>query len=309
MDENKNHRMKQCVAELIEMFKTNNVPKTVALVTNPQLNVPSNKWSLTNRIIQMIHNTSDSRGFKQWQTAGRHILKSAKAFYIFAPKEYSQYRCICEKILSGNEIKEGKCYFCLTPIVKDDITKNCSFIPVAVFRAEDTAGKPLDCEQIKLPEHRFMDVAKSWGLIINPVAFAGRCYGFYRHNSEIALASPEDIVFYHELAHAAHDRLNLLRKTNPKNNPANEIVAEFVGAVLCYMDNKTTDKISGAYEYLKAYADKSNKTVDKAVLKLLSEIEAVLKLILDEDEKMFSKNKQAGTFQNQAQSANAGVSI
>jgi hypothetical protein len=154
-----------------------------------------------------------------------------------------------------------------------------------------------------------MDVAKTWGLKINSVAFAGRCYGYYRHNSEIALASPEDIVFYHELAHAAHDRLNLVRKSNPKNNPANEIVAEFVGAVLCYMDNKKTGKLGGAYEYLKAYADKTNKTVDKAVMKLLSEIEAVLKHILDEEENMLSKTDLAGTFQNQSHPANADVSI
>jgi hypothetical protein len=282
MNENK---IKNSIQELIEMFKTNNMPRAISFAINPRLDVPSNKWSLSNRIIQVLHDTDDSRGFRQWKDAQRTVKKNAKAFYIFAPRIQMHYECICEKILSQHEINLGACEKCNEKIVIEDIKTFTSFIAVPVFRSQDTQGKPLDYETLPVPNHRFIDVAKSWGISIKSTAFSGIELGHYKFNKEIVLASPDEMVFYHELAHAAHDRLCLLDKSKDKI-ASNEIVAEFSALVLCYMDNKSCNKIGSAYSYLSQYAKAENKTVEKAVMKLLGEIEKVLNLILDSEKKL-----------------------
>lgn len=285
MNKIENQKVKTCIETLIEMFKTGNVPELVSIAVNPALNVPSNKWSLANKIIQMLNLTSDARGFRQWEKEGRRIKKNSKSFSIFAPYIYQAYQCKCNQKLKSYQINLKICPKCKDAIDESLIKKSMKFMAVSVFRAEDTEGKPLSYEQLPVPKHRFVDVAKLWGLEIKSVAFSGGYYGYYRRGQSIALASPDELVFYHELAHAAHHKLGLIR--NKPNNPANEIVAEFVSAVLVYMDNSQTDKIGNAYQYLKSYAEKIKKPVEIAVTKLLSEIEAVISLVLSEENKMF----------------------
>jgi hypothetical protein len=287
MYEKNKEKINQCIGELIKMFRTNNIPQVIAIATHPRFNVPSNNWSLGNKIIQLLHGTCDARGFRQWKESGRFVKRDSRSFSIFAPITYKSYQCICEKYLKKEEIKTGKCSRCNENIVEEEIKTITSFIPIPVFRAEDTDGKPLDYEQIPIPKHRFMDVAKSWNLNIRAIAFNGIKLGHYRPKTEIALASPDELVFYHELAHAAHDRLDLIRKKR-SDRAVNEIVAEFAGTALCYMDNKNTDKLGHSYEYLKEYANTLGLPVEKAVMKFLSEIEGVIKLILDEEDKLQS---------------------
>ena len=56
-------------------------------------------------------------------------------------------------------------------------------------------------------------------------------------------------------------------------------MAEFASAVLVYMSNKKTDRLGNTYDYLKSYCGKQD--INKAVLSLISDIEKVLKLILE----------------------------
>ncbi|MBF0466974.1 MAG: hypothetical protein HQK94_18055 [Nitrospirae bacterium] len=112
-----------------------------------------------------------------WKETGRFVKKGAKAIHILAPrfkKDESE-----EQILSG-------------------------FMAVAVFRVEDTEGQPLSYEQIEL-ELLLMDRAKAWGISIKTIPGNFRHYGYYSQSrNEIALASHEECVFFHELSHAAH---------------------------------------------------------------------------------------------------------
>jgi len=247
-----NQRIAEATSSILNLFKSGNIPQTVALLTNPSFNVPSKSWSLKNRLIAFANGTLDARGFLMWKTANRYLKQGSRAFYILAP------------LLIKDKEEEDK-------------YKLLGFRPIPVFRAEDTEGQALEYENLPVPEFKFMDVARSWGLNIKGIGLVSNYYGAYNSKEKIILmASPEEEVFYHELAHAAHDKLGLLRSRTLKQK---EIIAEFVSATLVYMTNKKTDRLGNAYQYLKSYCE--DKDINKEVLKLISDIEKVLNLILE----------------------------
>ena len=78
----------EAINNLINMFKNEDFPQKLALTIIKRVDegIPSDKWSITNKLIMLLlGNTTDARGYKQWQEAGRHIKKGEKAFYILAP--------------------------------------------------------------------------------------------------------------------------------------------------------------------------------------------------------------------------------
>lgn len=284
----KNDKVKVAIAGLLDMFRSGDIPEKIAIATNPKFDVPSSKWSLNNKLIQLFHGTFDSRGIKQWRNVGRKIKKGSKAIYILAPREFEYYSCKCGLTLFNKDVSKEKCFGCYCEIDRSEIQKGVTFTGVPVFRAEDTEGKDLPYEDLPVPEHSFMNVASAWNIEVKSSAFIGNAYGAYQRGEKIILASPDEIVFYHELAHAAHHKLGLLRKK--RQDSSNEIVAEFSAAVLSAMQGKKS-KIGNCYEYLEHYASKKNVTVEKAVTKLISEIEQVVKLILETEEKESQKEK------------------
>lgn len=275
--------VKVAIASLLDLFRSGDIPEKIALVTNPDFDVPSAKWSLNNRLVQLFHGTMDSRGIRQWNKAGRKIKKGARAIFILAPRDFQYYECPCSKVLYNDDLEKGTCKKCNAQIVEENIKKGVSFFGVPVFKAEDTEGEPLAYENIPVPKHRFIDVAQAWNLEVKSSAFLGNAYGYYQRGQKIVLASPEEEVFYHELAHAAHTKLGLIREK--RQDASNEIVAEFSAATLAYMEGKTK-KLGNCFEYLEHYADKRKLTLEKAVLSLISEIEKVIKLILETEKEI-----------------------
>ncbi len=254
-----NDRISEAVGKILDLFKSGNIPQTIALLTNPRINIPLSSWSLRNKLIAFANGTEDARGFLSWKQSGRYIKSNSKAFYILAPL-----------IVRNKEAEENP---------DAPLLKIVGFKPIPVFKAEDTEGEPLESEQIELPNFRFLDVARSWGLEVKATGFSSGVYGCYSPSEKkILMASPEEEVFFHELAHASHDRTGLLNKRTKEQK---EIVAEFASAVLVYLSNKETDKLGNAYDYLKAYCGEQD--INKAVLSLISDIEKVLKLILEAD--------------------------
>ena len=84
---NDSEKARQALSRIVNLFKTGDVPKALALVTiPPRDDIPSSKWSWSNRLLQFMADTSDARVFKQWQEAGRKVHKGAKAFHILGPK-------------------------------------------------------------------------------------------------------------------------------------------------------------------------------------------------------------------------------
>jgi antirestriction protein ArdC len=225
-----NKKVQPVIENILERFKKGDLPKAVALSSFPIPNVPAQKWSLMNRIIMHFSATADARGFRQWQDAGRHVKKGAKALYILAPR-----------------IKKEK-----DKKTEEEKAVLIGFMVIPVFRAEDTEGDPLEYEQIDLPKLPLEDVAKKWDLAIKAVPGNTSYLGCYRSESkEICLASKEEIVFFHELAQAAHDRVH----QNIKNIPTwkKEVIAEFSAAVLTEMTGKSSN-LGHNYRYIETYA-------------------------------------------------------
>jgi hypothetical protein len=266
----KQDTVNKAIESLLELFRSGNVPEKIADVLNPCFEIPSADWSLRNKLIMAMAGTEDARGFLQWKKSGRYIKGGCKAFYILAP---------CVKKME-KENSEG---------LKEEVNVLRGFRGMPVFRLEDTDGKEIEYKSLPVPGYRFIEVAESWGINVFSVggnkSYLGAFVRTWGGEKKINMATPEQGVFYHELAHAGHDKVKLLDKRNKKEK---EIVAEFCASVLSFMDGYER-RLGNSYEYLKHYAGEEN--VEGAVMRLLGDIEKVLKVILEENEKI---NKELG---------------
>lgn len=254
----------EAVNNLINMFKNEDFPQKLALTIIKRVDegIPSDKWSITNKLIMLLlGNTTDARGYKQWQETGRHIKKGEKAFYILAPntKKIKNEKDEDEYIITG-------------------------FRPIPVFRYESTEGKEIphhDYKPQELPP--FLDVAEKMGIKVKWKPIHKNAYGYYRPwDKSITLCSQDYIVYFHELAHAVHDTIEPLK--NVDTNKA-EIVAELSAAVLTEMLG-----ISGyeqqAYEYIRTYTKgKKDKNVIISITNVLNTVQKVVEKITSISEK------------------------
>jgi antirestriction protein ArdC len=256
---NDSKKAKVCLQRIVVLFKEGNIPKALAVATiPPQAGIPSAKWSLSNRLLQFLADTSDARGFRQWQEAGRKVNKGSKAFHILGPKT----RTIKDTDESGQETEK---------IIV------AGFFAIPVFRAEDTDGEPLPYEPATPPP--LVGVAEQFGLSVSYQTFASRYYGYYQGGAKrIVLASHEFKVFFHELAHAAHERI----EGNLKGGqiPSQEIIAELTAATLAQMYCPEAN-LGFSYEYIKSYAKKSKKSIERACLAVINTVGQVLDEILN----------------------------
>lgn len=253
-------KIKTALEGIIRRFESGDIPEAMSLAMFPSFDIPSAKWSFLNRLLVVIHGTADARGFRQWKQAGRHVKKGAKAFHITAPS----IRKRKETDDKGD---------------KKEVAALVGFVPVAVFRVENTEGEPLDYEQLELPALPLMEVAKAWGIDTRPMGGQMGFYGRFTPGSrEIALASPEECVFFHELAHAAHNKFRPLKGGQHWNQ---EIVAELAAAVLCRLVGKSGDKHLGHnFRYIARYAEDADRDPLRACIEVISDVERVLNLIL-----------------------------
>ena len=248
-----------CLQQIVDLFKAGRIPEALAVATlPPQTGIPSAGWSLGNRILQFLADTSDARGFCQWRDAGRQVKKGAKAFHILGPKA----RAITETDDNGVEAKKV-------------IVAGLFAIPV--FRAEDTDGEPLPYEPASPPP--LADVAEKFGLSVSYQTFACSYYGYYQGDCQrIVLATHSAQVFFHELAHAAHHRIE--GELQGGQTPSQEIIAELTAATLARLYGNEIN-LGFSYEYIKGYAQKSNKSVERACLAVINTTGRVLQHILD----------------------------
>jgi antirestriction protein ArdC len=243
---------------ILEAFESGNIPEAVAVASFPIPDIPSAKWSISNRTIQFIFGTADSRGYRQWQAVGRQVKKGAKAIYILAP-------CMKKK--------------------KDEATNEerlilASFKAVPVYRVEDTEGEPLEYQNIELPDLPLLDRAHDWGINVKAVPGNTMYYGYFSPDrKEIALATKDELDFFHELAHAA----DYILKGNlkPGQDPLQEISAELSAQALARIAGKSAQDTTGnSYRYIKRYAQQMKMDPHKACLKVLADTEKILNLIL-----------------------------
>ncbi len=245
--------MKSVFYGLLREFQDGNIPKMMAIVSNPIPNIPSAHWSLFNRLLQKVAHTSDGRDITQWNGVGRNVKEGSQAFHIFVPNII--------KIKGENgEI--------------DDEIIGCKLSPV--FRIEDTEGEPVDHEDIQL--RRIPFVERLEGLSSKSIPFGNKL-------EQIIEATPEEALLFYELAYAiqetvaGHDILSLrLKKIEV---PIKEMVTELSALTLCYLAGKDGSKYLGStYCNIDEYAKGLNITPGSAMQQVIGEIERVLEIFL-----------------------------
>jgi len=253
-----NDKVKNVLNTILEKFESGDIPEAIALASFPIPDLPSTKWSFFNRTLMFLSGTCDARGFQQWNSAKRHIQKGSKAIHILVP---------CFKKQTDEKTKEEE--------------KILSFFKaMPVFKVEDTDGEQLDYQNIELPNLALTEKAHEWGISVKAVPGNYRYHGYYSsQRKEIAIATPEESVFFHELAHVSHEKV--VGKLKPGQDSFQEIVAELSAAALCRIVGKAPgDTLGNTYRYINGYAKKLNLTPHAACLKVLRETEKVLGLIL-----------------------------
>lgn len=250
-------RVKETLDKILKRFEIGDIPESVAYAMFPVPGVPCGKWSLLNRMLVFLSGSFDCRGIRQWNSKNRYVKKGSKCIYILVP-----YLKQIEDDLGEN--KQRLLGFGVSP----------------VFRAEDTQGEPLEYEIIPVPKLPFMQRAHDWGISVKSVPGIYRFYGCYSpRRKEISIATNQECVFFHELAHAAHHIVKGSLK--PGQDPLQEIVAELSAAALAQMAGKSIEASMGNhYRYIQRYADKLKMSVHSACLKVLSDVEKVLNLII-----------------------------
>lgn len=255
-----NEKVRNVLNTIVEKFKSGEIPEAVAMASYPIPDIPSTKWSFTNRTLMFLAGTGDARGFRQWKEANRWVKKGARAIYILVP-------CFAKQTdeESGEEVETLR-----------------FFKPSPVFMCEDTDGEPLDYEQIELPALPLIERAEQWGVSVKAVPGNYLYRGYFSPvRKEIALATPEEKVFFHELAHAGHEKVKGSLKAG--QDPLQEIVAELSAQALCRLVGKNmTDTTGNSFKYIERYAAKLKLSPHVACLQVLSETEKVLNLILKE---------------------------
>jgi len=204
-----------------------------------------------------IAGTMDARGFRQWTRAKRYVKKGAKAIYILVPR------------IITRENEEGE---------EEEVVRG--FMPRPVFRAEDTDRAPLEYQGIDLPELPLIERAEEWGISVKAIPGNYRCYGYFsEERKEIGLASREESVFFHELGHAAHQRIS--KDFKDIMQWRKEIVAELAAAVLCKLAGKTSKYLGNNHQYISHYAKSVHLSQVKACIEVMGDVEKVLEVILN----------------------------
>jgi len=254
-----NEKVQVALRSIIEKFETGAIPEAIAFSVFPRADIPAAKWSLLNRTLLFIYGTEDARGFRQWEDVGRHVKKGVKAVTILAP------RFVKKKNADANEEDKKKVL--------------AGFLAVPVFRIEDTEGEPLNYQRLSLPDLPLIEVATEWGISVKTIPSDYCFWGYFSpQQKEIALATKEESVFFHELAHAAHERV--LCELKNGQDWKQEIVAELSAVVLCKIVGKTSKHLGNSYRYIESYAKTVHLTAAQGCLKVLGDVEKVLSLIL-----------------------------
>jgi hypothetical protein len=249
-------KVQEVLNDLIRCFESGNIPEAIAYSFFPVPDLPSAKWSLLNRMLVLLSGTQDARGYRQWLEAKRHVRKKARAIYILVPRfvQAENEAGETEKMLAG-------------------------FLARPVFRVEDTEGEPLTYQQeIEISKLPLIEKAQEWGISVKAVPGNHHYHGYFsKGRMEIGLATREEVVFFHELAHAAHSKVKGKRKTQKWQD---EVVAELAAAALCRMAGRTSRFLGNNYRYISHYARQANLSPIRACLQVVGDVEKVLGLIL-----------------------------
>jgi hypothetical protein len=246
----------QIVKQLLDRFQSGDIAPLIEIATlklTTDNSLPASRWSLCNQLLAYIQTGElDCRGFRQWEQVKRHVVKGAHAAYILGPVQIKTHED------DGSEA-----------------VKLVGFRSIPVFPSKMTDGEPIP-EPVSLAPASLpplFEVAQAWGIQVDYIPFKGDAYGsFHSISKTIRLATHEEKVFFHELAHAAHARLETLKGGQ---DPRQETIAEFTACVL--MQIYGLHDITGySWSYIQSY----NHEPIKAIMEALDTINKILDQIL-----------------------------
>jgi hypothetical protein len=191
----------------------------------------------------LLAGTNDARGFRQWNEVGRSVSKGAKAFFILGPVR----KRVKRKLSDGH-----------AETTEEFADVLVGFMPVPVFRYEDTNGQALPVYAPKTPPP-LMEVAERFGMKVQYERLAPGVY-----------------VFFHELGHAIHRTFE--PKSGHGQEPEAETIAQLVAATLARLYNRPADSFS--WSYIASYAQSNNpQQVGRLCMRVLDRTKKVLDLI------------------------------
>jgi hypothetical protein len=247
-----NPNAEKAMQEVIGKFQTGHLAAIVevSLFRIPKT-WPASHWSMGNKLLAYLQaHTLNIRGYNQWKEAKRQVKKGAHSIYIWAPR-----------MIKKEEKGEDKAIL-------------AGFLPIAVFPIESTEGEPLPDDWMPRELPPLFDVAARLGVSVKfqPVSpdRLGDC-----GKGNINLGTDDPRVFWHELAHAAHQATDA--DYSNRTSTYKETVAEFTACVLAALYGY--DYTGTTWEYLKMF----NSDPLKAIMKAGQHIDQVLNLILAEE--------------------------
>ena len=249
-------KVTQSLDRVVEKFKTGDLsPISKAFRIQLDPNAPARKWSLSNRVIAFIQAEElDCRGYRQWQDVGRQVKKGSKSVYIIRPHMIK---------VAADQNNDQEDYACI------------GFSSVSVFPASMTEGdQPIQSYEPKeLPP--LMDIAKQLNISVKYVPIMPDRLGDCRvDGSKIRLGSHNPKIFFHELSHAIHARVDGELKGGQQLEQ--ETIAEFTATVLMDLYG-FSDNTGNAWKYISQYA----KDPLTAITKSMGTVEKVLSVLFN----------------------------
>jgi hypothetical protein len=247
-----NMKAEQAMQEVIGKFQAGDFSDVIRIAAfQIPASWPSAKWSMGNKMLAYVQaRTLNARGYQAWKEVKRQVKKGAHGIYIWAPRMVR---------------KEEK---------GEEITQLTGFFPVSVFPIEATEGEPLEDDMTLRHLPPLFNVAARLGVTVKFQPVAPDRLGDYGHGA-INLGADDPTVFWHELAHAAHEATDPEYKS--RSSQYKEIVAEFTACVIAKLYG--SDVSGASWEYLNIFSPDPLKVIMKAG----HHIDQVLNLILDEE--------------------------
>jgi hypothetical protein len=246
--------------KIIDLFSKNELPALMKKAYLENVGKPCEAWSLGNQLLMLLSGTGDARGFNQWIKVGRHVKKGSKAIYILAP--------------NTTRIKDKD--------TEEEKTIVTGFRTTPVFKFEDTAGAALKEFTPKTPLP-LKEVAEKWGVKVTYSKSTMGEYGYFSPTeNKINLSVEDPDVFFHELGHLGHSKLETLKKgQDPEQEAIAQLTACTLGAIYGY------DVKGFSYQYIKSYSQsKTPEQVGRFCMKVAGKVQKIIKMILEENEKI-----------------------
>lgn len=213
---------------------------------------PAQKWSYRNKVLAFAQSGRlDCRGYRQWQKDGRQVKKGSNGAFIWSPRT---------RKVTDEKTGEEKQVF-------------AGFRLISVFADTDTEGdEPLPDYTPKSPPP-LADIAAKLGVNVKYQPMIQALGDCTTNGKQIRLATGDVKVFFHELAHAAHAKID--GRLNGGQQVGQETIAEFTALVLMDLYG-LGDRSGDAWQYINGYS----KDPLKAFTTALAKVEQVLDLIL-----------------------------